>query len=335
MSRKRARPDPPSPPPAGRPSVAVYAGIAIIALLSMVAGYRWLAQPGTPSTSDAAPAGAPAESPQLPSASGPPPGASAPPGQAPVGMRWIPSGEFTMGTDDIRSMPNEHPAHRVEVQGFWLDEHAVTNADFERFIDATGYVTTAERKPDWEVLKKEVPPGTPKPDDSLLVPGALVFTPPPGPVPLDNLAGWWTWTPGASWKHPGGPRSTLQGLDDHPVVQIQLGRCRGVREVGGEAAADRSGMGICRPGRTERHALLLGQRIQAERPVHGQHVRQAIFRTTARPRTDTPPPRPWGRFPPTGTGSTTWPATSGSGRPTGTGRMRSSSAPARASAATR
>ncbi len=125
-----------------------------------------------------------------------------------------------MGTDDPRSMPNERPAHRVLLDGFWMDEHPVTNAEFRKFVEATGYVTIAERKPDWEELKKQLPPGTPKPPDELLVPGSLVFTPPEQAVPLDNLAGWWRWTPGANWRHPEGPGSDLQGRDDHPVVQV-------------------------------------------------------------------------------------------------------------------
>ena len=81
---------------------------------------------------------------------------------APSGMVWIPGAEFTMGTDDVRSFPNERPAHKVQIEGFWIDEHDVTNAEFAKFVEATGYVTTAERKPDWEELKKELPPGTPK-----------------------------------------------------------------------------------------------------------------------------------------------------------------------------
>jgi formylglycine-generating enzyme required for sulfatase activity len=81
-------------------------------------------------------------------------------------------------------------------------------------------VTTAERKPDREEIKKQVPPGTPKPSDEMLVPGSLVFTPPSHPVPLNDLSGWWSWTPGASWRHPQGSRSTIGGLENHPVVQI-------------------------------------------------------------------------------------------------------------------
>ena len=89
---------------------------------------------------------------------------------APPAMAWIPGGTFLMGTNDKESFPNERPAHLVQVQGFWMDEHDVTNAEFSKFVEATGYVTTAERKIDWEDLKKEVPPGTPKPDDGALAP---------------------------------------------------------------------------------------------------------------------------------------------------------------------
>ncbi|HEX5034095.1 MAG TPA: formylglycine-generating enzyme family protein [bacterium] len=139
---------------------------------------------------------------------------------APPGMKWIPGGEFLMGTDDPRSMPNERPAHRVKVDGFWIDEHPVTNAEFQKFVEATGYLTTAERKPDWEELKKQVPPGTPKPPEEMLVAGSLVYSPPDQAVPLNNLANWWRWVPGADWRHPEGPGSDLKGREGHPVVQV-------------------------------------------------------------------------------------------------------------------
>ena len=141
-------------------------------------------------------------------------------GPAEPPMVWVPPGEFTMGTDDPHSMANERPAHRVRLDGFWMDQHDVTNAEFRRFVQATGYVSTAERKPDWEEMKKQVPPGTPRPADDQLVPGSLVFTPTPGPVPLDDLSAWWRWVPGAGWRHPQGPGSGLDGKDDHPVVQV-------------------------------------------------------------------------------------------------------------------
>ena len=125
-----------------------------------------------------------------------------------------------MGTNDVRSFPNERPAHRVRVEGFWIDEHDVTNAEFTKFVEATGYVTTAETKPNWEELKKQLPAGTPKPDDSVLVAGSLVFTPTPRPVPLNDLSAWWRWVPGACWRHPEGPDSDIAGSETHPVVQV-------------------------------------------------------------------------------------------------------------------
>jgi formylglycine-generating enzyme required for sulfatase activity len=125
-----------------------------------------------------------------------------------------------MGTDDSNSMANERPAHRVKLDGFWMDETLVTNAEFARFVRATGYVTTAEKKPVWEELKKQLPPGTPKPEASQLVPGSLVYSPPSHPVPLDNLGNWWRWVPGASWKHPEGSPSDIRGRENDPVVQV-------------------------------------------------------------------------------------------------------------------
>lgn len=140
--------------------------------------------------------------------------------EAPPGMVWIPGGEFRMGSNDAMARENEKPAHRVKVDGFWMDKTPVTNAEFQKFVDATGYVTVAERKPVWEELKKQLPPGTPKPDDSLLVAGSMVFTPSRGPVDLRNMANFWRWVPDTDWKHPEGPGSNLKGRENHPVVQV-------------------------------------------------------------------------------------------------------------------
>lgn len=151
----------------------------------------------------------------------PKPGATAKDPTAPKEMRLIPAGEFEMGTDDPKSMPNERPAHRVKLDAFWIDEHDVTNAEFRKFVEATGYVTVAERPIDWEEIKKQVAPDTPKPPDEMLKPGSIVFTPPDHAVSdLRDMSQWWTWTPGASWRHPQGPNSNIDGKDSYPVVQI-------------------------------------------------------------------------------------------------------------------
>lgn len=136
------------------------------------------------------------------------------------GMVWIKGGEYMMGAADGEGRPDEYPQHKVKLDGFWIDITEVTNAQFKKFIDATGYITTAEKKPDWEELKKQLPPGTPKPDESMLVASSLVFTPPVLPVPLNDVAQWWSWKEGADWKHPQGPGSTIEGKDNYPVVHI-------------------------------------------------------------------------------------------------------------------
>lgn len=136
------------------------------------------------------------------------------------GMVWIPGGTFIMGTDEEDAYEHERPAHKVRVDGFWMDETEVTNEQFEAFVKATGYVTVAERKPTWEDLKKQSPPGTQPPPDSLLVPGALVFTPPGRPVMLNDYSQWWHWVPGTDWRHPEGPGSSLEGRMKFPVVHV-------------------------------------------------------------------------------------------------------------------
>ena len=136
------------------------------------------------------------------------------------GMVLIKGGTFQMGATDQEGRPDEYPAHTVTVDSFWMDVHEVTNAQFAKFVEATGYVTVAERKPDWEEMKKQLPPGTPKPPDSVLVPGGLVFVPTDFPVPLNDPSRWWQWVPGADWRHPEGPGSDIKGKAQYPVVQV-------------------------------------------------------------------------------------------------------------------
>ncbi len=147
--------------------------------------------------------------------SGPPEGV-----MAPAGMVWIPGGEFRMGSNDPLAWDDERPTHPVSVEGFWLDEHEVTNREFAEFVKATGYVTTAEKAPTVEEILANSPPGTAAPDPAVLVPASLVFTPPDHPVPLNNFSQWWVWTPGANWRHPEGPGSNIDERMDHPVVHV-------------------------------------------------------------------------------------------------------------------
>jgi formylglycine-generating enzyme len=138
----------------------------------------------------------------------------------PRGMMWIPGGEFTMGSDDRLAKANERPAHKVKVHGFWMDRTPVTNAEFAAFVAATAYVTTAERAPDWEALRTQLPSGTPKPSADILVAGAMVFVGTDRPVDLSDYTLWWRYVPSANWRNPEGPRSSIEGKRDFPVVQI-------------------------------------------------------------------------------------------------------------------
>ncbi|MEX0315786.1 MAG: formylglycine-generating enzyme family protein [Allomuricauda sp.] len=141
----------------------------------------------------------------------------------PEGMVWVPGGTFMQGAvaQDNEAMHHEKPAHEVAVDGFFMDTTQVTNAEFSKFVKETGYVTVAERIPEWEELKKQLPEGTPKPPDSILQPGSLVFKKTKSSVPnLYDFSQWWTWSIGTSWKNPEGPESTIKGKDNHPVVHI-------------------------------------------------------------------------------------------------------------------
>lgn len=136
------------------------------------------------------------------------------------GMVQIPAGLFMMGGDGKQAKIDEFPKHAVKISAFSMDAAQVTNAQFQEFVKATGYVTTAEKKPEWEELKKSLPPGTQKPDDSKLVAASLTFTPPDHAVSLQDYSQWWSWTPGANWLHPRGPNTDIKKLSNHPVVHV-------------------------------------------------------------------------------------------------------------------
>ena len=135
-------------------------------------------------------------------------------------MVLVPGGEFLMGSDGPTSRADERPVHAVRVRPFWMDATEVTNRQFQTFVDATGYRTVAERPVDWEAMRAQLPPDTPRPSDDRLQPGSLVFAPPDHAVALDDASAWWRWTPGACWRHPEGPGSSIQDRADHPVVHI-------------------------------------------------------------------------------------------------------------------
>lgn len=125
-------------------------------------------------------------------------------------MVFIPGGKFLMGSEKF--YPEEKPVHEVTVDNFWMDRCTVTNREYAEFVSATNYITVAERS-----LNPKDYPGVPR---DKLVPGSLVFEKRSAPVDLRNYTNWWAWVPGASWKHPTGPGSTLRGLDEHPVVHV-------------------------------------------------------------------------------------------------------------------
>ena len=127
-----------------------------------------------------------------------------------MSLVWIPGQTAVLGSDE--HYPEEAPAREVTVVGFWIQPHQVTNADFAAFVEATGYVTVAERP-----LNAADYPGAPAEN---LQPGSMVFRRTPGPVDLRHLSQWWTWTPGACWNHPRGPKSSLRNREKHPVVHV-------------------------------------------------------------------------------------------------------------------
>jgi len=145
---------------------------------------------------------------------------TAAPGPLPKGMVWIPGGEFSMGANDPPNMDDvgmkatldARPIHRVYVDGFFMDKTDVTNGQFAEFVKATGYVTVAERVP-----RAEDYPGA-RPEN--LVAGGVVFSPPDHSVPLNNHLQWWSYVKGANWRHPSGPKSSIEGKGNYPVVQV-------------------------------------------------------------------------------------------------------------------
>ena len=139
------------------------------------------------------------------------------------GMVWIEGGVFEMGAseNDHLALAHEKPQHKVKVDGFYIDETEVTNKQFSEFINKTGYITTAERPVDWNIIKLQLPPGTPKPHDSILMPGSLLFKKTTESVKnLYDFSQWWKWSIGANWKEPEGKGSNIKNKENYPVVHV-------------------------------------------------------------------------------------------------------------------
>lgn len=217
------------------------------------------------------------------------------PGEAPPGMVWVPGGEFMMGGDDQFASEAERPVHRVRVDGFFMDAYTVSNARFREFVEATGYVTVAERVPNVAELMRQVPPGTPPPDPKLLVPGSLVFAPTTKPVDLRDWSQWWKWTPGADWRHPDGPASSIAGKDDYPVVQVAWDDARAFAAWAGRRLPTEAEWEFAARGGAKRRHHAWGN--AAFDPRHPQaNIYDGTFPTHAAA------PKPVGQYPATGFG---------------------------------
>lgn len=222
----------------------------------------------------------------------------------PKNMAWIPAGVFLMGSDSKLAQPNERPTHSVQVHGFWMDVTHVTNDQFAEFVRQTGYVTTAEKKPDWNTISVQLPPGTPRPPDDVLVPGAMVFVGTRGPVNLQDYSQWWRYMPGADWKHPQGPGSSIAGKGDHPVVQVSYEDVQAYAKWAGKRLPTEAEWEYAARGGLEQATYVWGDQLMPDGKMQANYwdTRQSQFPVVSPKAGGAANTMPAGTFPPNGYG---------------------------------